>query len=112
MKGNNEFLLSFSLIRNTRLLFASNKRFEAIDTIRLFLLINVHISHIYWFTATFGLLTLKKTISFMPKLFSDNKYVFVRTPIVMDSFFTIRFDLIVFSKSQKISKIFEFSKLS
>jgi hypothetical protein len=58
--------------------------------------------------------TLKKAILVMPKIFFDNRYVFVRnTPTIMDSFFTLRFESIIFFKSQKkISKIFEFSKLS
>jgi hypothetical protein len=93
-KGNNELLLSFSIIRNTQSLFESNKRFEALDTMKLFLIINVHIAHIYLFTATFGLVTLKKTITeITPKLFYDNRYVFVRnTSSIMDSFFTLRFE--------------------
>ncbi len=99
-KGNNELLLSFSIIRNTRSLFTSNKRFEALDTMKLFLIINVHIAHIYLFTATYGLDTLKKTFLVIPKLFYDNRYVFVRnTQTIMDSFFTIRFESIIFLKS-------------
>jgi hypothetical protein len=99
-KGNNELLLSFSIIRNTRSLFASNKRFEALDTMKLFLIINVHIAHIYLITATFGLVTLKKTNLVTPKIFFDNRYVFVRnTQTLMDSFFTIRFESIIFFKS-------------
>jgi hypothetical protein len=112
-KGNNELLLSFSIIRNTRSLFASNKRFEALDTVRLLLIINVHIAHIYMYTATYGLVTLKKAISVTSKLLSDNRYIFVRnTPTIMDSFFTIRFESIIFFESKKISKIFRFQKLS
>jgi peptidoglycan/LPS O-acetylase OafA/YrhL len=107
--GNNELLLSFSIIRNTRSLFASNKRFEALDTIRLFLIISVHIAHIYLFTATYGLVTLKKAILNTPKIFFDNRYVFVRnTPTIMDSFFTIRFESIIFFELKNIKKYFNF----
>ncbi len=113
-KGNNELLLSFSIIRNTQSLFVSNKRFEALDTMKLFLIINVHIAHIYLFTATFGLVTLKKTITeITPKLFYDNRYVFVRnTSSIMDSFFTLRFESTFSLNRKKKLKIFKFSKLS
>jgi hypothetical protein len=98
-KGNNELLLSFSLIRNTRSLFTINKRFEALDTIRLFLIINVHITHIYGVSTFIGLLTLKKTITeITPKLFNDNRYVFARNTIILDALFTIRYESIKFSK--------------
>jgi hypothetical protein len=101
-KENNELLLSFSIIRNTRSLFASNNRFEALDTIRLLLIISVHIFHIYLFIATFGLVTLKKTISVTPIFFYDNRYVFARNgQALMDSCFTLRFKSIIFFKSQK-----------
>jgi hypothetical protein len=101
-KGNIELLLSFSLLRNTRSLFTTNNRFEALDTIRLFLVINVHIGHNYTFTTKKGLVTLKKIISFTSKLLYDNRYVFIRnTPTIMDSFFTMRFESIIFLKSQK-----------
>jgi hypothetical protein len=112
-KGNNELLLSFSIIRNTQSLFESNKRFEALDTMKLFLIINVHIAHIYIFTTSYGFLTLKKNISVTPKLFYENKYVFVRnTSTIMDSFFTIRFESIIFFESKLNSKIFKFPKFS
>ncbi len=101
-KGYNELLLSFSLIRNTRSLFTTNKRFEALDTIRLFLIINVHIAHIYGFTASIGLVTLKKTITeITPKILNDNRYVFARNSIIVDALFTIRFESIKFSKIEK-----------
>jgi hypothetical protein len=100
-KESYELLLSFSLIRNTRKLFETNKRFEALDTIRLFLIINVHIAHIYVFTASVGLLTLKKNISVTAKIFNDNKYIFVKNTIIIDALFTIRFVSIKFSKIEK-----------
>ncbi len=94
-KGNNELLLSFSLIRNTRKLFETNKRFEALDTIRLFLIINVHIAHIYAFTTTLGIVTLKKIYSeILPKIYTDNRYIFARNTLIIDALFTIRFETI------------------
>jgi hypothetical protein len=94
-KGNNELLLSFSLIRNTRSLFTANKRFEALDTIRLFLIINVHILHIFTFTTSLGAATLKNLHSeVLLKIYTDNRYVFARNSIIIDAFFTIRFETI------------------
>ncbi len=88
-------MLSFSLIRNTRKLFETNKRFEALDTIRLFLIINVHIAHIYSFTTTLGMATLKKIYSeILPKVYNDNRYVFARNTLIIDALFTIRFETI------------------
>ncbi len=100
-KGNNELLLSFSIIRNTRSLFASKTTFEALDTMKLFLIINVHIAHIYTFTTSLGFLTLKKNFSVTVKLFYDNKYIFMRNTIIIDALFTIRFVLIKFSKIEQ-----------
>jgi len=102
-KESYELLLSFSLIRNTRSLFTANKRFEALDTIRLLLIINVHIAHIYAFTASLGLLTIKKTITeITPKILNDNRYVFARNSIIIDALFTIRFVSIKFNKIENI----------
>jgi hypothetical protein len=102
-KESYELLLSFSLIRNTRSLFTTNNRFEALDTIRLFLIINVHIAHIYLFTVSIGLLTIKRSITeITPKMFNDYRYVFVRNSIIIDALFTIRYESIKFSKIEKI----------
>ncbi len=98
-----DLLLSFSLMRNTRSLFATNNRFEALDTIRLFLIINVHIAHIYVFTASMGLLTIKKSITGIAlKILNDNRYVFARNTIIIDALFTIRYESIKFFKIEKI----------
>ncbi len=88
-----DFLTSFSIIKNTKSLFAPNTRFAALDTLRLLLIINVHIAHTYGFTMSAGFLTLKKNFSeVLPKYFNDNIYFFIRSPLMIDSMFTLRFD--------------------
>lgn len=89
-----ELFTAFSIIRNTQSLCAKNTRFSSLDTIRLLLIINVHISHIYQFTTSYGLLTLKKIFSeVMHKIYEDNRYVFARTPLMVDALFTLRFKI-------------------
>ena len=86
MKGNNEktskfrqLLQSFSIIASNRLLFEKNTRFASLDTIRLLLIINVYVLHIYLFTSTIGIISLKNIYNSVPKrLLFDNKYFFVR----------------------------------
>ncbi len=88
-----DLLTSFSILKNTKSLFAPNTRFAALDTIRLLLIINVHIAHAYGYTMFAGFLTLKKNFSeVLPKYFNDNTYFFIRSPLMIDSMFTLRFD--------------------
>jgi hypothetical protein len=94
LRKNKNFLTSFSIIENTKSLFAPNTRLAALDTIRLLLVIHVHIAHAYGFRLSAGTLTLKKIFSqFLPKVFNENIYFFIRTPLMVDFMFTLRFDL-------------------
>lgn len=84
-------LTSFSIIRNTRLLFAKNKNFAALDTFRLLFIINVHLGHAYTYTSSLGLIGLKRIFSeVLFKVYEDNRYVFVRNPIIIDALMTLR----------------------
>ncbi len=87
-----EFMVSFSLITNTRSLFEKNTRFASLDTIRLLLIINVFIVHQYLFTSVIGLNTLKDIFKSVPtKLLNENKYFFVRSPQIVDAIITMRY---------------------
>jgi hypothetical protein len=93
-----EFMVSFSLITNTHSLFKKNTRFASLDTIRLLLIINVFIVHLYLFTSVIGLNTLKNFYKSVPiKLFNENKYFFVRSPQIVDAFLTMRYKKKFFS---------------
>jgi hypothetical protein len=92
-----EFMVSFSLITNTRSLFEKNTRFASLDTIRLLLIINVFIVHQYLFTSVVGLNTLKNIYKSVPiKLLNENKYFFVRSPQIVDAFTTMRYKKKIF----------------
>lgn len=83
---------SFSIIRNTRSLFAKNTKFAALDTFRLLIIINVHIGHLYSVTTTLGIISLKKVFSeIIYTIYEDNRYIFVRNPLIMDALFVLRF---------------------
>lgn len=98
----NEVLTSFSIIRNTRLLFAKNTKYAALDTFRLLFIINVHMGHAYTYTTSLGLIALKKIFSeVMFKIYEDNEYIFVRNPLIIDALFTLRF------ASKSITKMFD-----
>jgi hypothetical protein len=87
-----EFMVSFSLITNTRSLFEKNTRFASLDTIKLLLIINVFIVHQYLFTSLIGLNTLKNIYKSVPiKLLNENKYFFVRSPQIVDAIITMRY---------------------
>ena len=88
---SNELLTSFSIIRNTRRLFVKNNNFAALDTFRLLFIVIVHAGHAYTYTTSLGLIGLKRIFSeVMFKVYVDNKYVFVRNPIVIDALMTLR----------------------
>jgi len=107
-----EFMVSFSLITNTRSLFEKNTRFASLDTIRLLLIINVFIVHQYLFTSVIGLNTLKDIFKSVPtKLLNENKYFFVRSPQIVDAIITMRYKKNFYCKKWiqlKISVIFYF----
>ncbi len=97
----NDVMLSFSIIRNTKSLFAPNINFAALDTFRLLLILNVHIAHYYQYIATAGAITLKKGFAeVLQKAFTDNRYVFARSPLMVDALFTLRFEFKFVLKSE------------
>ena len=83
---------SFSLIKNTKLLFAeSNAKYAALDTIRLILILNAHLVHAYMLTFTLGVKTLKKVLTFaLPRFFTYSRYILVKSPLMIDALFTLR----------------------
>ena len=84
-------LLSFSVLKNTKKLFAKNEKFRALDTIRLLMIIHIHFGHIYQYASSFGLPALKKIMSdVLIKVFEDNSMVFARTPLPVDVLMTLR----------------------
>lgn len=97
----NDFMLSFSIIKNTKSLFAPNTNFAALDTFRLLFILNVHIAHYYQYIATAGAITLKKGFAeVLQKAFTDNRYVFARSPLMVDALFTLRFEFKFVLKSK------------
>ena len=85
------FLLSFSLLKNMRKLLAKNERFGALDTIRLLMILHIHLGHIYQYASSIGLPALKRIFSdVMHKAFEDNSMVFARIPLPVDVLFTLR----------------------
>ncbi len=84
-------MFSFSLIKNPRSLFAPNTKFAALDTLRLILIIHVHVTHFYNYASTIGAINLKKLLTeVFQKMFNDNRYVFGRNPLMIDALFTLR----------------------
>ena len=85
------FLLSFSFLKNTKKLLAKNERFSALDTIRLLMIINIHLGHIYQLGCSVGIMAFKKIFSDVyHKALEDNSMVFARSPLPVDVVFTLR----------------------
>lgn len=106
----NNLLLSFSILRNTRSLFEPNTRFAALDTIRLLLIINVHIAHYYSFTTLLGVMSLRKIYSeIVPRIFSYKRYILIRTPLMVEALFTLRFVLVRIHRIERINFFPKFS---
>ena len=90
--NNYHLFTSFSLIKNTKALFEKNKYFPALDTIRLLLILYVHLIHQYFIPVTRGIIGLKKlTREVLYKTMEDNRYVFLRNNQVLDGFITLRY---------------------
>ena len=79
---------SFSILRNTRLLFIENSNFEALDTIRLLLILHVVLSHEYNFFALIP--EALKNVDKLNEIYSEYKYASLRNPINNDILFTLR----------------------
>ncbi|CAG2100017.1 unnamed protein product, partial [Medioppia subpectinata] len=85
-----QLLTSFSLIRNTGVLFEKSTKFACLDTFRLLWIVNVHAAHMYQYAGSLGQLSFKKVLSdVMHKEFADNKYIFSRNDIILDGLFTL-----------------------
>jgi hypothetical protein len=105
LSNENNLMLSFSLIKNTRSLFAPNTKFAALDTLRLILIIHVHVTHFYNYASTIGAINLKKLLTeVFQKMFNDSRYVFGRSPLMIDALFTLRLVFNFFK--QELSRAF------
>ncbi len=84
----------FSLTSNIELFFAKNigsKRFVCIDAIRLLLIINVCVDHMYLFTPFMSTIAFKRILnSVITKVYYYNKYFFARNILIIDTMFIIR----------------------
>ena len=87
---SSSLLLSFSLFKNLTKLFQRNDKFASLDTIRLLMILHIHLGHFYQFGATFALSAVRQQFSdVFSKVFEDNAMVFVRTPLAVDVLFTL-----------------------
>jgi hypothetical protein len=88
----NEFLISFSIIKNTKSLFdKTDERFASIDTIRLLMIIWIFIMNSYLWTAMYGYIALKRVFTNGPyKILDEWKYFPIRLPQLVDILFLIR----------------------
>jgi len=84
----------FSISSNIKLFFAKNKglrRFVSIDAIRLLLIINVCIDHMYLFTPFMSTIAFRRILnSVITKVYYYNKYFFARNILIIDTMFIIR----------------------
>jgi hypothetical protein len=84
----------FSLTSNIEHFFAKNigsKRFVCIDAIRLLLIINVCVDHMYLFTPFMSTIAFKRILnSVITKVYYYNKYFFARNILIIDTMFIIR----------------------
>ena len=87
---SSSILISFSLLKNLTKLFQKNDKFAALDTIRLLMILHVHLEHFFQMTATFGLSAVRQQFSdVFSKVFEDNAMVFARSPLPVDVLFTL-----------------------
>ncbi|XP_054166038.1 nose resistant to fluoxetine protein 6-like [Oppia nitens] len=101
-----QLLTSFSLIRNTSALFAdTNGNWQALDTIRLLLIVYVFIAHLYIAATTLGLVTLKSLLTVViPRMFVDKRYWFARNPLMVDALYSLSGFLISYGLLRKLDK--------
>ena len=87
-----KLLYSFSIIKSTETLFANTyEKWQALDSLRLLLIIYVYIAHIYLAITTLGLVTLKNVFTIViPRMFSDPRYWFARNPLMIDALYIVR----------------------
>ena len=90
-----QFWTTFSLIRNTRVLFDTppSSRKTSIDTVRLLLIFFFFISNAYIYTIIFAPMLLKRFYIIGPlQLLNDKKYFFIRMYYMINCFVALRYD--------------------
>lgn len=95
-----QILVSFSLIKNVKNLFAGENRFSSIDTIRLLVIIWIFVAHSYLMVVNphTGLPGLKRSNVGIPsQLLTDKSFFWVRSPFAFDTLFIIRYLYIIVS---------------
>lgn len=88
-----QLFTTFSLIRNTRVLFEmpANRRFLPIDTMRLFFILYFFITNAYYFTLIFAPMIVKRFYVNGPMQFmTEKKYFFMRLYYIHDYFLALR----------------------
>ncbi|XP_054155916.1 nose resistant to fluoxetine protein 6-like [Oppia nitens] len=114
---SDEWLTSFSLIKNTRSLYSvdgssssnttnnNSSKYASLDTIRLLLILAVHMAHAFQYTTSLGIIALKKLYSrVFPAIFEDKEYMFSRNYLVIDSLITLSGFLLSYSVYSKLQK--------
>ena len=88
----NPYYYMFSMVTNGRELLAQNKRFAALDTIRLFVILHIYVFHLYNTMATIGIVTLKRTFATYPSTVLElDRYTTLRNTLFFDILFIMRF---------------------
>lgn len=87
----NPYYYTFSLVTNSRELFATNKRFASLDTIRLFVILHIYVFDLYNTMATIGIVTLKRTYATYPsRVLELDRYTTLRNTLFFDILFILR----------------------
>ncbi len=88
-RNNNEekndfrnFLIAFSVIKNTKNLFSHKKdNYQSIHTLFFLFIIWIYVGRYYFGPLTVNLIGFKRVLnSFILKVISDKKYFWIRTP--------------------------------
>lgn len=125
-----KWIVCFSMIENIGYLFDLNhndskrfdsnsngkkqrRRFRCLDVVRLMLVINVCIDHMFLFPPFMSFMSFKRILnSVITKVYYYNKYFFARNIFIIDALFLIRFDnLMLLFTGLFISVMFRFSGL-
>ena len=100
---SNHLLKSFSILRNTRLLFTKNNRFECLDTIRFLLSIIVILGHEFLLPIYLCSFSLKNGYTEVLNSFKKGYNIVYTNLIILDAFFTLRYVKIIEEIFQFIS---------
>ena len=72
-------------------MFNTTNKFPALDTLRLLLILNVQVVHIYLLSPSIGIMTFKKYLSVIePKAFNNFRYFWAKSPLMIDALFALR----------------------